>query len=84
MRELIIDKDGDVAAVIVDVAFVGLGEKSVAVSLGDITAGDNHLILNRTVDELQQMASYKLETDNDGARHSSPNPAGQLTAVPAQ
>ena len=82
VRELIIDNDGHMAAVIVDVAFVGLGEKSVAVNLEDITSGDNHLILNRTVDELQQMASYKLESDNAPASPSSPNLGGQLTAAP--
>ena len=84
VRELIIDKDGRVAAVIIDVAFVGLGEKSVAVSLGDITVDDNHLILDRTTDELQEMASYRLESDNDRASRSSPNPSGPLTGVPAQ
>jgi hypothetical protein len=59
VAELIIDKDGHVAAVIVDVAFVGLGKKSVAVDLGDISGADNHLILDRSIDELQRMTSYR-------------------------
>jgi sporulation protein YlmC with PRC-barrel domain len=84
VTELIIDQDGHVAAVIVEITFVGMGEKSVAVSLGDITVSDNHLILDRTVDQLQQMASYKLESDNEGAAPPSPNLAGHLTPVPAR
>jgi sporulation protein YlmC with PRC-barrel domain len=84
VRELIIGQDGHIAAVIVDITFVGLGEKSVAVSLGDITVSDNHLILDRTIDQLQQMASYKLDSDNDGTAPSSPNLVGHLTTVPAR
>lgn len=84
VSDLIIDKDGRVAAVIVAVAFVGLGEKSVAVKLGDIAAVDDHLILDRSIDELQQMASYRLESENDRGSLSSPNSVGHLTTVPAQ
>jgi sporulation protein YlmC with PRC-barrel domain len=72
VKELVLDKDGRVAAVIVDVAFVGLGDKYVAVNLSDISANDNHVILDRTRDQLQQMASYKLESGENGAGTSSP------------
>jgi sporulation protein YlmC with PRC-barrel domain len=85
VRELVLDKeDGSVTAVIIEVDFVGLGDKTVAVNLDDITISNNHLTLDRTIDELQQMTSYKLERDKGGAGSSSPNSGGRLPIVPAQ
>jgi sporulation protein YlmC with PRC-barrel domain len=85
VRELVIDKeDGSVAAVIIDVAFVGLGDKTVAVNLGDISIGNNRVTLDRTIDELQQMTSYKLERAKDRAGSPSPNSGVRLPLVPAQ
>jgi sporulation protein YlmC with PRC-barrel domain len=74
VKDLILDKDGRVAAVIIDVAFVGFGDKYIAVGLSDIGAGSAHLMLDRTSDQLQQMTSYKLE---DGTRDPSSNPAAR-------
>ena len=70
VKELVIGKDGKVA-VIVDVAFVGLGDKYIAFNLGDITAVDNSLTLDRSSDQLQLMARYTLEDENDSAKGSS-------------
>jgi hypothetical protein len=82
VKDLVLDPDGRVAAVIVDVPFLGLGDKVVAVSMSDIGADDNHLTLDLTRDQLQQMASYKLEREDDGARASTPNPGILSTITP--
>lgn len=67
VQELILDKDGKVSAVVVDVAFVGFGDKYVAVNMSDLAISKNRLTLDRTRDQLQQMASYKLENEHEGA-----------------
>jgi sporulation protein YlmC with PRC-barrel domain len=83
VKELVLNRDGKVSAVIVDVAFIGLGDKYVAVKMSDISISNNHLTLDRTSDQLQQMASYKLEDEDDGAGTSSPNSGGRLIILPA-
>jgi len=82
IKELVLDKDGKVAAVIVDVAFVGFGDKYVAVNLSDIRTNNNHLALDRTSDQLQQMTSYKLESEDSGTGTSSLNPGSHLMTGP--
>lgn len=73
VKELIIEKDGRVAAVIVKVAFVGFGDKYVAVNLEDLTSRDNRLTLDRTSDQLQQMTGYNLDENVSGIAGSSLN-----------
>jgi len=83
VKDLILDKDGTVAAIIVDVAFVGFGNKYVAVSISDISSKGDHLTLDRTSAQLQQMASYKLENEEGSAGTSSPNSGTRLIIGPA-
>jgi len=68
VRDLILDRDGRIAAVIVDVgSFLGMGGKNVAVKLSDLKTDNNRLTLDRTKEQLQQMANYSLEDRNTGA-----------------
>jgi sporulation protein YlmC with PRC-barrel domain len=80
VKDLIVDKDGKVAAVIVDVGtFLGMGGKSVAVDLADIKSDNNRLTLNKTKEQLQQAQAYKLENETTGAGSStSPVRGGHL------
>jgi len=80
VKDLILDKDGKVAAVIVDVgSILGMGGKYVAIDWGDIKTDNNRLTLDRTKEQLQQMAEYRLEDRNTGAGTStSPTTGGQL------
>jgi sporulation protein YlmC with PRC-barrel domain len=74
VRDLIVDKDGKIDLVIVDVgSFLGMGGKNVAVKLSDIKTDNNRLTLDRTKEQLQQMANYSLEDRNTGAG-TSPSP----------
>jgi sporulation protein YlmC with PRC-barrel domain len=80
VQDLVLDKDGLVAAVVVDVgAFLGMGGKDVAVKLSDIKTDNNRLTLDLTKEKLQQMAAYQLENRNTGAGTStSPVEGGRL------
>ncbi len=80
VRDLILDKSGKVDAVVVDVgSFLGMGGKDVAISLSDIKTDHNRLTLDRTKEQLQQMAQYRLENRNTGAGTSaSPTEGGRL------
>ena len=73
-------KIGKVDAVVVDVgSFLGMGGKDVAVLPSDIKSDNNRLTLDRTKEQLQQMASYNLENRNTGAGTStSPVEGGRL------
>ena len=72
VKDLVIDRDGRVAAVVVDVgSFLGMGGKYVAVRLGDFKTDNNRLTLDRTKQQLQQMASYRLQENNTGAGSTS-------------
>jgi sporulation protein YlmC with PRC-barrel domain len=74
VRDLIVDKDGKIDLVVVDVgSFLGMGGKNVAVKLSDIKTDNNRLTLDRTKEQLQQMANYSLEDRNTGAG-TSPSP----------
>jgi sporulation protein YlmC with PRC-barrel domain len=74
VRDLIVDKDGKIDLVVVDVgSFLGMGGKNVAVKLSDIKTNNNRLTLDRTKEQLQQMANYSLEDRNTGAG-TSPSP----------
>lgn len=80
VQDLILDRNGRVASVVVDVgAFLGMGGKDVAVRLSDIKTDNNRLTLDLTKDQLQRAQSYQLENPNTGAGSStSPVQGGQL------
>ena len=82
---MILNKDGKVDAVVIDVgSFLGLGGKDVAVLPSDIKTDNNRLTLDRTKEQLQQMASYNLENKNTGAGTStSPVEGGRLQTAPS-
>ena len=49
VRDLVLDKDGKIAAVVVDVGtFLGMGGKTVAVQLSDLKTDNNRLTLEAT------------------------------------
>src|SRR3979411_1582111 len=75
VRDLILHRDGKVAAVVVDVGtFLGMGGKSVAVKLSDLKTDNNRITLDRTKEQLQPMANYRLANRKTGA--GSPTPPG--------
>jgi sporulation protein YlmC with PRC-barrel domain len=82
VKDVILDKDGKVADVVVDVgSFLGMGGKYVAINWSDIKTNNNRLTLDRTKEQLQHMAEYQLEDRNTGAGTStstSPATGGQL------
>ena len=80
VQDLVLDKSGRVDDVVIDVgSFLGMGGKDVAVQVSDIKTDNNRLTLDRTKEQLQQMASYRLEDRNTGAGTStSPSSGGRL------
>jgi sporulation protein YlmC with PRC-barrel domain len=82
VRDLVLDRDGKIAAVVVDVGtFLGMGGKSVALKLSDLKMDNNRITLDRTKEQLQQMANYRLENRNTGAGSTaSPVHGGKLGA----
>jgi sporulation protein YlmC with PRC-barrel domain len=80
VEDLILDPSGRIDQVVVDVgSFLGMGGKNVAVKLSDIKTDNNRLTLDRTKEQLQQMASYRLEDRNTGAgTTTSPATGGRL------
>ena len=80
VKDLIVDRDGKVAAAVVDVGtFLGMGGKYVAVSLNDIKTDNNRLTLDMTKEQLQQAKAYRLENEDTGAGTSaSPVRGGHL------
>jgi sporulation protein YlmC with PRC-barrel domain len=82
VRDLVLDRDGKIAAVVVDVGtFLGMGGKIVAVKLSDLKTDNNRITLDRTKEQLQQMANYRLENRTTGAGSTaSPVHGGKLGA----
>ena len=80
VSDLVVNKDGAVDAVVIAVGSVlGVGGKYVAVPLSDIKTQKNHLTLDHTKEQLQQMAAYQLENPDTGAGSSSaPASGGRL------
>jgi sporulation protein YlmC with PRC-barrel domain len=80
VQDIILDKDGRVAAVVVDVgSFLGVGGKDVAVNLRAIKSDNNRLTLDLTKGQLKQMAEYHLKDRNTGAGTTpSPTTGGHL------
>jgi sporulation protein YlmC with PRC-barrel domain len=80
VKDLIINKDGRVAAAVVDVGtFLGMGGKYVAVPLSAIKADNNRLTLDMTKEQLQQAEAYNLTNSNTGSGSTtSPVTGGHL------
>jgi sporulation protein YlmC with PRC-barrel domain len=77
VKDLIIGKDGKVDKVVLDVgSFLGIGGKYVAVPISDIKTDHNRLTLDRSKEQLQQMAEYRLEDRTTGAGSSTSPPEG--------
>ena len=57
VSDVVLNKDGKVDAVVIDVgSFLGMGGKNVAVLPSDIKTDNNRLTLDRSKEQLQQMA----------------------------
>lgn len=80
VKDLIIDRDGRVAAAVVDVGtFLGMGGKYVAVPLSEIKTDNNRLTLAMTKEQLKQAQEYNLSNNNTGAgTTTSPVTGGRL------
>ena len=80
IKDLVINKDGQVAAAVVDVGtFLGMGGKYVAVPLSNIKTDNNRLTLDMTKQQLQQAQAYNLENSETGAGSTtSPVTGGHL------
>jgi sporulation protein YlmC with PRC-barrel domain len=80
VKDLVLDRDGRVAMVVVDVgSFLGVGGKYVGINISDIKTNNNRLTLDRTKEQLQQMTEYRLQDRNTGAGTStSPTTGGRL------
>jgi len=80
VQDMIVNKDGKSDSVLVDVgSFLGMGGKNVAIAPSDIKTDNNRLTLDRTKEQLQQMAEYRLEDRNTGTGTStSPAQGGRL------
>jgi sporulation protein YlmC with PRC-barrel domain len=80
VSDLVLNKSGAVDVVVLDVgSFLGMGGKYVGIPISDIKTDHNRLTLDRTKEQLQQMAAYQLENPNTGAGSStSPATGGQL------
>jgi sporulation protein YlmC with PRC-barrel domain len=77
VKDVILDQDGQVAAVVVDVgAFLGIGGKNVAVRLSQIKTDNNRLTLDLTKDQLTRAQSYQLEDPDTGAGSTASPPQG--------
>lgn len=79
VKDIVLNKDGRVADVVVDVgSYLGMGGKNVAVNLNDIKTDHNRLTLDRTKDQLEKTAEYRLTDRDTGAgKTASPATGGQ-------
>jgi sporulation protein YlmC with PRC-barrel domain len=84
IKDIILDKDGKVAAVILDVgAFLGVGGKYVAVGMNDlkITQDNNNkprFAVDMTKDQLKSAQAYELNPRSASTGTTTP-PAGSTT-----
>jgi len=77
VSDLVLNKNGTVDVVVLDVgSFLGMGGKYVAIPLNDIKTDHNRLTLDRSKEQLQQMAAYQLENPDTGAGSTTSPPAG--------
>ena len=65
IADLVVDSDGRIGDVVIGVgAFLGGGDKNVAIKMAELKHGkDSHLVLNTTKDALKQMAAYNLNPE---------------------
>jgi hypothetical protein len=92
IKDIIIDKDGKVAAVVLDVgAFLGVGGKYVAVSMNDlkITQDNNkpRFAVDMTKDQLKAAQAFELNPRNTSTGTTTPpanRPATDTTTPPAK
>jgi hypothetical protein len=80
VRDLIVDRDGMIDFVIVDVGtFLGMGGKRVPVKLSDFKTDNNRLTLDVTKEQLKRMADYWVRDRGIGVGSStSPVYGGKL------
>jgi sporulation protein YlmC with PRC-barrel domain len=80
VRDLIVDRDGMIDFVIVDVsAFLRMGGKRVPVKLSDLKTNNNRLTLDVTKEQLQRMADYWVLDRSTGVGSStSPVHGGKI------
>jgi sporulation protein YlmC with PRC-barrel domain len=77
VSDLVLNKNGAVDVVVLDVgSFLGMGGKYVAIPISDLKTDNNRLTLDRTKEQLQQMAAYELENPDTGAGSTTSPPAG--------
>jgi len=77
VSDLVLNKNGIVDVVVLDVgSFLGMGGMSVAFPPTDIKTDNNRLTLDRTKEQLQQMAAYELENPDTGAGSTTSPPTG--------
>ncbi|MGH7047215.1 MAG: PRC-barrel domain-containing protein [Stellaceae bacterium] len=84
VKDLIIDKDGRVAAAVVAVGggFLDSNGKNVAVPLADIKSDNNRLTLNMTKNQIKEAQNYDMTNSNTGAgTTTSPVTGGHLGAA---
>lgn len=85
IKDIILDKDGKVAAVVLDVgAFLGVGGKYVAVSMNDlkITQDNNkpRFAVDMTKDQLKSAQVFELNPRNTSTGTTAPPPANRPAA----
>jgi PRC-barrel domain protein len=80
VRDLIVDRDGMIDFVIVDVStFLRMGGKRVPVKLSDLKTNNNRLTLDVTKEQLQRMADYWVLDRSTGVGSStSPVHGGKI------
>jgi sporulation protein YlmC with PRC-barrel domain len=72
VKDVVLDKSGKVDSVVIGVGgFLGVGDKNVAISMSDIKFDNNRLTLDRSKEQLQQAANYRLENRDTGAGSSA-------------
>jgi sporulation protein YlmC with PRC-barrel domain len=85
IKDIILDKDGKVAAVVLDVgAFLGVGGKYVAVGMNDlkITQDNNkpRFAVDMTKDQLKAAQAFELNPHNTSTGTTAPPPANRPAA----
>jgi len=93
VNDLVVDQNGDIAAVIIGVGgFLGIGEKNVAVNYSELQwstddNGDRRFVLATTKDALEAAPDFKAVDDDDAAANANGNnnaaPADNNAMAPA-
>src|SRR5947209_7334066 len=87
VKDIILDRDGKVAAVILDVgAFLGMGGKYVAVAMNDLkvteekNSNKHRFTVDMTKDQLKAAQAYDLNANNNNRTGTSAPPADNRPA----